>query len=111
VVMNAQDGKTVGTVPIGAGTDAAGFDAEAGLIFVSNGDGTLNVIRQKSPDQYESAQTVATQQSAKTMAFDKKTKKVFLPAAEFDVTPGADPSQKPKRTVKAGTFAVLVVAE
>jgi YVTN family beta-propeller protein len=38
VVMNAQDGKTVGTVPIGAGTDAAGFDAEAGLIFVSNGE-------------------------------------------------------------------------
>lgn len=83
VVMNAQDGKTVATLPIGTGADAAGFDAEAGLIFVSNGDGTLNVIRQESPDRYESAQTVATQQGAKTMAFDKKTKKVFLPAAEF----------------------------
>ncbi len=56
-------------------------------------------------------ETVATLQSAKTMAFDSKTKKVFLPAAEFDVVPATDPSQKPKRTVKEGTFAVLVVSK
>ncbi|MGH9563449.1 MAG: YncE family protein [Terracidiphilus sp.] len=110
VVMDATNGKTIATLPIGKGPDAAGFDREDGLIFVSNGDGTLNVIHEQSPDQYESVQTVETQQSAKTMAFDGKTKKVFLPAADVEITPATDPTQKPTKTVKEGTFAVLVVS-
>jgi hypothetical protein len=43
------------------------------------------------------------------MAFDPKTKKIFLPAAEFQETPNADPSKRPQRSVRPGTFAVLVV--
>lgn len=111
VVMNAADGKTVATIPIGSGTDAAGFDAKEGVIFVSNGDGTLNVIQEKTPDQYENVQTVATQQSAKTMVYDRKTRKVFLPAAQMDIVTATDPAQRPKRTVREGTFGVLVVGE
>jgi DNA-binding beta-propeller fold protein YncE len=111
VVMDATNGKTVASLPIGKGPDAAGFDAKDGVVFVSNGDGTLNVIQQKSPDQYESLETVTTQKSAKTMAYDSKTKKVFLPAAEVEVMPASDPSQKPKRTIKDGTFSVLVVSK
>jgi len=110
VVMNATNGQTVATLPVGAGVDAAGFDKQAGLIFASNGDGTLNVIHEKSPDQYEAVQTVTTQKGAKTMAFDRQTKRIFLPVAEVEVTPASDPSQKPVRTVKDGTFAVLVLA-
>jgi DNA-binding beta-propeller fold protein YncE len=45
------------------------------------------------------------------MAFDRQTKKIFLPVAEVEVAPASDPSQKPVRTVKDGTFAVLVVAK
>ena len=111
VVMDATNGKTIATVPIGKGPDAAGFDAKEGLIFVSNGDGTLNVIHEKTPDQYEALETVTTQKSAKTMAYDRKSKKIFLPAAEVETTPASDPTQKPKKTIKEGTFAVLVVSK
>jgi YVTN family beta-propeller protein len=111
VVMDATNGKTITTLPIGKGPDAAGFDAKEGLIFVSNGDGTLNVIHEKTPDQYEALETVTTQKSAKTMAYDGKSKKIFLPAAEVETTPASDPTQKPKKTVKDGTFAVLVVSK
>ncbi len=111
VVLDATNGKKVASLPIGNGPDAAGFDAKEGLIFVSNGDGTLNVIQEKSPDKYESVEAVTTQISAKTMAYDSKTKKVFLPAAEIEVTPASDPSQKPKKTIKEGTFSVLVVSK
>jgi hypothetical protein len=45
------------------------------------------------------------------MAFDPKTKKVFLPAAEFQETPNADPTKRPQRSVKPGTFVVLVVGK
>ena len=55
--------------------------------------------------------SIQTQQSAKTLAFDGKTGKIFLPAATVVVAPAGDPSQKPKRTITEGTFAVLVVGK
>lgn len=100
VVMDAATGKKIASFPIGATVDAAGFDPEAKLIFFSNGDGTLSIIREKSADEYEDAGTVTTQPSAKTMAFDPKTKRIFLPAAEFDMVPAKDTNSKPVRTVK-----------
>ena len=109
VVMDAKSGKVIAHFPIGGGTDWAHFDSEARLVFTSNGEGNLSVFHQKSADKYEDAGAIATQASAKTMAFDPKTKKIFLPAAEFDTTPAADPTQRPRRVVKPGSFVVLVV--
>ncbi len=43
----------------------------------------VSVIRQKSPNDYESVGDIATQKSAKTMAFDPKSKRLFLSAAEM----------------------------
>ena len=111
VVMDAATGKVITSFPIGSGVDFAGFDPAARLIFFSCGDGTLNVFHEKSANEYEDAGAIKTQASAKTMAFDPKTKKVFLPAAEFTETPAADPSKRPTRTMKPGSFVVLVVGK
>jgi DNA-binding beta-propeller fold protein YncE len=111
VVMDAGSGKVIGDFPIGAGVDYASYDAEARLIFFSCGDGTLNIFHQRSADVYEDAGAVKTQPSAKTMAFDPKTGKIFLSAAEFTEIPNADPSKRPQRSVKPGSFAVLVVGK
>jgi hypothetical protein len=45
------------------------------------------------------------------MAFDPKTGTVFLSAAEYVETPAADPSKRPTRTVKPGSFVVLAVTK
>jgi hypothetical protein len=45
------------------------------------------------------------------MAFDSKTKKIFLSAAEITETPAADPTQRPRRSIKPGSFVVLVVSK
>src|SRR5882724_2173242 len=112
VVMDAATGKVITSFPIGAGVDFAGFDPKARLIFFScGGDGTLNIFHEKSADKYQDAGALQTQPSAKTMAFDPKTSKIFLPAAEFQQTPASDPSKRPQRTVKPGTFVVLVVGK
>lgn len=55
--------------------------------------------------------TLGMQPSAKTMAFDPKTKKIFLSAAEYVETPASDPSQRPRRSIKPGSFVVLVVGK
>ncbi len=111
VVMDATNGKVITSLPIGAGVDYACFDPQAKLIFFSCGDGTLSIYHEKSADDYEEAGAVKTQPSAKTMAFDPKTKKVFLPAAEFTETPPAQPGGRPTRTMKPGSFVVLVVSK
>ena len=111
VVMDASTGKVINSFPIGSNCDYAGFDPDAGLIFLSCGDGTLNIYREKSADVYEDAGAVKTQPSAKTMAFDPKTKRVFLPAAEIQETPSAQPGGRPQRKIKPGSFVVLVVGK
>ncbi len=111
VVMDAGTGKVINSFPIGAGVDNAAFDPGTGLVFFSCGDGTLSIYHEKSADVYEDAGAVKTQSSAKTMAFDPKTKKIFLPAAEYVETPATEPGRRPMRSVKPGTFAVLVVSK
>jgi len=107
-VMDAESGKVITTLPIGDHVDAVAFDADSKLIFASNGDGTVSVIRQKSPDEYESVGDIQTQKSAKTMAFDPKTKRLFLSAAEMEAAPAAA-GQRARMRPKPGSFTVLVV--
>ena len=111
VVMDAGTGKVIASFPIGANVDFAAFDPGSHLIFFSCGDGTLSIYHEKSANEYEDAGAVKTQQSAKTMGFDPKTKKIFLPAAEYTETPNADPSKRPQRSMKPGSFVVLVVGK
>jgi outer membrane protein assembly factor BamB len=108
-VMDAETGKLITRLPIGVGVDAAAFDAESRLIFASNNDGTLSIFEQKSPDIYADLGAVVTHAGAKTMAFDAKTKKIFLPAADVEIIPTADPAQKPLRRVTPDTFSVIVL--
>jgi DNA-binding beta-propeller fold protein YncE len=98
-VLDATTGKVITTVPIGGGVDAVVYDEADKLVFASNGDGTATIIRQESPDKYSVIQTLMTAPRAKTMAFDKKTKKIYFSAAEFQ--PGT-------RSIIPGTFAVFV---
>jgi DNA-binding beta-propeller fold protein YncE len=111
VVMDAVSGKVITSLPIGRGVDYAGFDSQAKLIFFSCSEGTLSIFHEKSADEYEDAGAVKTQPSAKTLAFDPKTKKVFLTAAEYTETPAATPGGRPQRTIKPGSFVVLVVGK
>jgi YVTN family beta-propeller protein len=90
-VMNADTGQVITTLPIGDHVDATAFDPATKLIFNSNGEGTVTVIRQDSPDKYSLVETVKTLPKAKTMALDSKTHRLFLSTAE------------------AGQFEVLVV--
>jgi len=81
-VMDADLGKVITTLPIGDHVDATTYDPETKLIFNSNGEGTITVIRQESPDKYSVVETVKTLPRAKTMALDPKTHQLFLSTAE-----------------------------
>lgn len=110
VVLNADNGHVVTTLPIGSGTDAAAFDPETGFAFSSNGEGTLTVVHEDSPDKYTVVENVATQRGARTMTLDQKTHRVFLVTAEFGPTPAPTAERpRPRPPMVPGSFTLLVL--
>jgi DNA-binding beta-propeller fold protein YncE len=111
-VVNADNGHLITTLPIGSGVDAAAFDTETNLIFSSNGDGTLTVIHEDTPDKYSVIQTVATQKGARTLALDPKTHRIYLVSAEFGPPPAPTPDRPhPRPSIVPGSFALLIVGK
>jgi YVTN family beta-propeller protein len=102
-IIDAESGKVVVTVPIGDGVDANGFDPTTNFAFASNGDGTLTVVHEDSPDKFSVVENVPTKKSARTMGLDLGSHAIFLPAAEFD--PPAPGERRGK--MKPGSFVVL----
>jgi DNA-binding beta-propeller fold protein YncE len=105
VVMNADSGKVVATIPIGDGVDANRFDPGTQTIFSSNGDGTLTLVHEDSANAYSVIANVRTQRGARTMELDAKTHRVYLVSAQLGrqpTTPRTPPPMVP------GTFQLLV---
>lgn len=107
-VTDADSGKVVATLPIGDGVDATRFDPGTQLAFSSNGEGTLTVIHEDSPDKYTVLQDAATRKFARTMELNPDTHEVYLVTAEVQVAPNPQ-GGRPKRTVLPGTFKLLVM--
>jgi DNA-binding beta-propeller fold protein YncE len=109
-VTDATSGAQVARVAIGEGPDAAAYDAKRGLVYSSNGEGSLSIVRQSSADRYEIASTVRTQRGARTMALDPEGGKVYLVTADFGPTPAPTAEQPhPRPPPTADSFTVLVV--
>jgi DNA-binding beta-propeller fold protein YncE len=108
-VMDADTGKVIATPAIGQGVDANGFDPGTGFAFSSNGDGTLTVVHEDSPDKFSVTENVTTQRGARTMALDTKTHNVFLVTAEFGPPPAPTADQpRPRPSMVPGSFTLLV---
>ncbi|HTR31795.1 MAG TPA: YncE family protein [Puia sp.] len=105
VVMDAINGKVVKTLPIGEGCDAVGFDRQLLTVYSSNGDGTLTIIRENSPDEFAAVGNLKTKEGARTNAVDQVSHAVYLPTGEF--LPKQPGQFRPQ--LKPGTFQVLVV--
>jgi DNA-binding beta-propeller fold protein YncE len=109
-VVDADTGKVVATAPIGSGVDANAFDPATRLAYSSNGDGTLTVVHEDSPDKYTVVETVATEPGARTMALDEATHTIYLPTADFGPPPAPTKENlHPRRSIVDGTFRILVV--
>src|SRR5262245_1905311 len=107
-VVDANDGRVLGTVPIGARVDANVFDPKTQRVFSSNGDGTLTVV-DASGSTARVIGTVQTEPGARTMAFDPETQHLFLVTAQFGPTPAATPENpRAKPPTIPGTFALLI---
>ncbi|MGG9961823.1 YncE family protein [Ferruginibacter sp. SUN106] len=84
IVFDIKKEKVIDSIPIGGRVDAVVFDPQSKLIYSSNGEGNVTIIKQQSISSYKIVQTLTTQKGCKTMMLDSKTKKIYLPAAKYE---------------------------
>jgi DNA-binding beta-propeller fold protein YncE len=112
-VVDYTNGKTVASIPICGGTDAAAFDVAQQLVFASCGDGNIAVIHEDSPDKYTVLGMAKTENRARTMALDEKTHRLYTVTAQYNAPPappaGAPAGRGGRATMVPGTFHLLVL--
>ena len=108
VMLDADSGKVLESLPISAGVDAAAFEDETGLLFVSTREGFVHIFHEDSPDKLSVVQTLKTEYGAKTMALDTKTHNLYLSTAEFSEPPAGQANAR--RSPVRGTFHLLIYA-
>jgi YVTN family beta-propeller protein len=108
VVLDADSGSILASLPIGNGSDGCGFDTGTGFAFSSNGEGTLTVVRENPQGVYEVFDTVTTRRAGRTMTIDPRTHSVFIPTAEQGPTPAPTPEQpRPRPAIIPDTFVLM----
>ena len=89
VMMNSGDGKIISALPIGSGVDSAIFNPKTMETYSAQVDGTLTIVKEKSPTSFVVEQTVQTKPSAKQMVWDTKTNRILLVAADYEPAPAS----------------------
>jgi DNA-binding beta-propeller fold protein YncE len=113
VILNAEDGKIITTLPIGMGSDGALFNPNTMEAFSSQVDGTLTIIKENSPTSFAVEQTLPTMMGARTSTLDTKMNRVILIGAEFGApTPPAQPGGRAGRgQIVPDSFTILMVGK
>jgi YVTN family beta-propeller protein len=110
VILNADNGTVLASLPIGDRTDGCAFDWQTGLAFSANGEGTITVVHEESPLKFSVLETVKTQVGGRTITVDPATHTVYIPTAEFGPVPS--PTQEhphPRPAILPNTFVILKI--
>lgn len=115
VIVNAENGNIITTLPTGAGVDTVAFNPATKEAISAENAGTMTFIKEDSPTSFTVEQTLQTMVGAKTLALDTKTNHLLTMAAEFgppapDAQPG--PAGRPPRgPMIPGSFSVVMVGK
>ena len=110
LVLDSKTGKLIQNIPIGDGCDGVIFDAKNSLVFTSNGEGTMTVVKKESANKFTVVQTLVTQKGAKTIAINPTSKQLYMSTPEFGAKPEPTAENpKPRADIVPNSFTVLVV--
>ena len=110
IVVDAATGKILDKLPIGGGCDGVALDTEKKLIYSSNGEGTITVVKEQNANSFSVIETIPTQKGARTIAIDKSTHKLYLSAADYGAKPEPTAENpKPRASIIPNSFVVLVI--
>jgi hypothetical protein len=115
IILNADDGNIITTLPLAGVTDGAVFNPATMEAFSTHAEGTMTVIKENSSTSFEVEQNLTTMPSAKTLTLDAKTNQILSIAAMFDPPPAGTPPLSNGRVARgpmvAGSFSILVMGK
>ena len=115
VVLSAKDGKILASLPLAGGSDGAVFNPSTMEAFSTHGNGTLTVVKEKSPTSFEVEQNLDTMNGARTITFDSKTNHLFTMSQERGPAPATPPpggkGRGPQGAVVPGSFTILMIGK
>ncbi|HEV7967844.1 MAG TPA: YncE family protein [Candidatus Acidoferrales bacterium] len=118
IVMNADTGKIMASMPIAIGVDGDVFDPDTGNIYATcrdSGDGKTGatyIFHADSPDKISLVATVKTIYGARTVALDSKTHHVFsIGTEQNDPLPATAKNPNPRPKPVLSTFELLEIGK
>src|SRR5581483_6911251 len=118
VILSAKDGKILQKLPLAGSSDGAAFNRETMEAFSTQGNGTMTIVKEKSPTVFEVEQDLKTWSGtgARTIAFDSKTGHLFAMASELAPPPPTPAGTPPpaggrggRGTAIPGSFTIIMV--
>ena len=111
IVLDATNGKVITTLPIGEKVDGVAYDETEKKIYTSNGEGTVTIIKQETKDKYVVEKNIQTAKGAKTLAFDKKKHRLYIPCSDFTTVAPTPENPSPKPSISTETFGILIIGK
>jgi len=113
VILKADDGKILTSLPLAGGSDGAEFNPSTMEAFSTHGNGTLTVVKEKSPTSFEVEQNLETMNGARTITLDRKTNHILTMSQERGPAPPPPPGggRGPQGTPVAGSFTILMIGK
>jgi DNA-binding beta-propeller fold protein YncE len=112
VILNSDSGTIVTTLPIGENVDGAAFDPAQHLAFSSNGDGTLTIVRENTPQDFSVVENIPTRRGARTLTIDEKTHHIYTVTARFGPPPAPTTERPhPRPTIEPGSVTLYIIGK
>ena len=113
VILSATDGTILTSLPLAGGSDGAVFNPATMEAFSTHGNGTMTIVKEKSPTSFEVEQNLQTMNGARTVTFDSKTGHLFTMSQERGPAPPPPPGggRPPQGTPVPGSFTILMVGK
>ena len=113
VVLRANDGTILTSLPLAGGSDGAVFNPATMEAFSTHGNGTMTVVKEKSPTSFEVEQNLQTMNGARTVTFDLKTNHLFTMSDERGPAPPPPPGggRGPRAPAVPGSFTILMIGK
>jgi DNA-binding beta-propeller fold protein YncE len=113
VILSATDGKILANLPLAGGSDGATFNPATMEAFSTHGNGTMTIVKEKSPTSFEVEQNLQTMNGARTIAFDSKTNHILTMSQERGPAPPPPPGggRGGQGTAVPGSFTILMIGK
>ena len=111
VILSANDGKILTSLPLAGGSDGAVFNPATMEAFSTHGNGTLTVVKETSPTAFEVEQNLDTMNGARTITLDAKTNHILTMSQERGPAPPPPPGggRGGRAPAIPGSFTIVMV--